>query len=73
MSKSVIVYGPQGCGKTKNASLLRRKFNLQNVIDGWDVNIKIPREGALVLTNTKPDEKKFKDFTVMSFEKAMSI
>lgn len=30
---SVIVYGPQGCGKTKNAEALRTLFKCDRVID----------------------------------------
>ena len=30
---SVIVYGPQGCGKSTHAELLREHFGMQRVVD----------------------------------------
>lgn len=32
-NKSVIVYGPQGCGKTLNANLMKEHFGLRVVSD----------------------------------------
>lgn len=34
---SVIVFGPQGCGKSLNAQQLMRHFNLQVVIEADDL------------------------------------
>jgi hypothetical protein len=31
----VIVYGPKGCGKTRNADRIRRHFGCRQVVDGW--------------------------------------
>jgi len=36
---SFILYGPQGCGKTTNASRIAKVFGLINVRDGWSGNI----------------------------------
>lgn len=33
MSKTVIVYGPQGCGKTLNAEKLRKYFGCTSVVE----------------------------------------
>lgn len=30
---SIIIYGPQGCGKTKNAEKLRRFFGMDEIVD----------------------------------------
>ena len=30
---SMIVHGPQGCGKTRNGELLRRHFKLSRIVD----------------------------------------
>ena len=55
MSKpTVIVYGPMGCGKTRNGQRLLRALGLNRLIDdGLDhePNRRIPPCGALVLTN----------------------
>lgn len=55
MSKpTVIVYGPQGCGKTRNAQRLLRGLGLRRLIDegaDFNPNLRIPVHGALVLTN----------------------
>lgn len=54
--ETVIVYGPQGCGKTRNADKMRRAFGLDTVIDDWqpgrEGQPKIPKTGALVLTHS---------------------
>lgn len=47
---AVIVYGPQGCGKTQNSAVIAAHFNCSRVIDGWAPGDSAP-EGALVLTN----------------------
>ncbi|WP_137860773.1 hypothetical protein [Variovorax sp. 3P27G3] len=51
--KSVIVHGPQGCGKSQHAEELRKGFKLDRVVDGWDGqhhdNI-----GVLYITNEVP-------------------
>jgi hypothetical protein len=38
MTQSLIVYGPQGCGKTRNAEALREGYGLDRVIEDWDPN-----------------------------------
>jgi hypothetical protein len=35
MNKSVIVYGPQGCGKTRNAERIRKHFGLERIVDDF--------------------------------------
>ena len=48
--ETVIVYGPQGCGKTSSADALKKRFGCHRVIDEWDGKTPLP-EGALALTN----------------------
>jgi hypothetical protein len=36
MNKSIIVYGPQGCGKTRWAERIAKHFGLATVVDDWD-------------------------------------
>lgn len=33
MEKAIVVFGPHGCGKTKNAEALRRKYGMTRVVD----------------------------------------
>ena len=47
---SMIIYGPQGCGKTQHAEALRRHFKLARIVDGDDC-----RPNAYSLLN-KPAE-----------------
>lgn len=53
---SVIIYGPQACGKTTNVEALAKYFNvdLVNVIDPWSPTDPLP-ENALALTNANVD------------------
>lgn len=53
VNKSVIVYGPQGCGKTRNAEALLKGFKLERLVDGWDGSHHT-HIGVLYLTNTVP-------------------
>lgn len=53
---TVIVYGPAGCGKTRNSAKLKELFGLNKVIDGWTGSTAIPRLGALVLTQLTREE-----------------
>ncbi|HHA2922774.1 TPA: hypothetical protein ACOFDN_001117 [Stenotrophomonas maltophilia] len=54
MNRSVVIYGPQRCGKTSNAQELRAHFGLHEVLDDWDGHTAYPLEDTLVLTNN-PD------------------
>jgi replication-associated recombination protein RarA len=56
MEKSIIVYGPQGSGKTTLAPEIMKHFGLKKLIDGAKPGGHIPKHGALVLTNVTPDE-----------------
>ncbi|UQA71928.1 ATP-binding protein [Stenotrophomonas maltophilia] len=51
MSRSVVIYGPQRCGKTTNAQELREHFGLREVLDDWDGHTAYPLHDTLVLTN----------------------
>lgn len=71
---SVIVYGPQGCGKTLNADALRRAFGLSVVYDGEippDIK-KIPRHGVLILTCDEASARAYDGrMQVINFNEAM--
>ena len=47
---SVVIYGPQGCGKTTNATALAAVYGKQRIVDDWTPGLALPRD-ALCLTN----------------------
>ncbi len=51
--RSLIVSGPQGCGKTTNAEKICSKYRLTRVVDNWSrENFKsFTSQGTLYLTN----------------------
>ncbi|QOJ24085.1 MAG: AAA family ATPase [Gammaproteobacteria bacterium] len=49
---SVIIYGPQGCGKTSNAKALAQHLGVGNIKDNWKPGDKLP-EDTLALTNVE--------------------
>lgn len=54
MKQSIIIHGPQGCGKTVNGQRLMHAFGLSSVCDaseGWTEPIPA---GTLVLCNELP-------------------
>ena len=56
MSATVIVYGPTGCGKTRNAARIAAKLGIptSKIIDDWgDLDDRV-RRGYLHLTNVRP-------------------
>lgn len=53
MNESVVVYGPQGCGKTLSAKVLQSIYGLDVVVDDWD-GAEAIGDGVLVLTNALP-------------------
>lgn len=50
MSTTVIVTGPQGCGKTRMSRAIAAHFGISKVVDGWDGESEPPRD-ALLLTS----------------------
>lgn len=52
MNSATVVYGPQGCGKTRSSAELMRRLGCNNVIDiGEVVDLSAVPAGTLVLTN----------------------
>lgn len=79
--KSVIVYGPQGCGKTRRGEELRKLFMLDRIVELDERPAERQRAdttGTLYLTNMTPEEMKEKkiitdeDRRVISFGEAMA-
>lgn len=46
----IIIYGPQGCGKTRNADKLAKHFGLSKIVDNYDGKGSIDQD-TLYLTN----------------------
>lgn len=81
----VIVYGPQGCGKTRNSKQLLAHFKCRKIVDDWDGASRLTN-GDLALTYCSPapeglasglrnhqfDKPKFgyPNATVLHFDKA---
>jgi MoxR-like ATPase len=47
---TILIHGPQGCGKTRNAQALAAHFGCSKVVDDWNGRDRVVA-GALVLTN----------------------
>lgn len=52
MSNTVVIHGPKGCGKTRNAQALAAHFGCSSVVDDWNGRDWID-DGSLVLTNVE--------------------
>lgn len=71
--KSWLVYGPEGCGKTKNAQAIADALGLTEIVDDWQPGDPAPITKALVLTNhLGPDHPSFYR-RVLSYDQAMSL
>ena len=51
MKASIVIHGPQGCGKTRNAEALRLHYGLNRIVEADErPQQMLPATGALVLT-----------------------
>lgn len=71
--RTVVVYGPEGCGKTVNAHAIADALGLADIRDGWVDGAPVPRFAALVLTSETPPFNIPQACTVLSFEEAMQL
>lgn len=71
MKHSLIICGPQGCGKTRNKEALRKFFGLKHVIDGWHPSQPAPKLDVLMLTLDDFHGLEKKGVRVMTFFEAM--
>lgn len=74
MNPSVVIYGPQGCGKSVNAQRLRRHFGLTRVVDDVDSaeGMRIP-DSTLVLVHATTPPISAGTHLVISFKHAMRL
>ena len=63
---SIIIFGPQGCGKTRNVAELAAHFGMTRVVEDWTPGDALP-DDALALTNFPGVEG------VIDFEEAMRL
>lgn len=69
--KSWLVYGPEGCGKTRNAQAIADALGLTEIVDGWLPGDPVPPRKALLLSTEAPDFPTHK--RVLTFDQAMSL
>jgi hypothetical protein len=74
-TKSVVVFGPQGCGKSRYAGAFREHFGLTEVVDDWSPGDDAPRTGALILTNADLTHQRARNDwrRVYSFNEALAL
>lgn len=85
---SIIVHGPQGCGKTINAPLLLKAFKLGRTLEEYDEGFPrdlyhawthqphrgaLERKRLLILTCEAPPAELANDPRVLSFDRAMFL
>ena len=67
---SIVIHGPQACGKTRNAVALAKHFGCSSIIDDWR-GAPLPAN-ALALTNVPPKSPEtMLGMRVLSFVDAM--
>jgi len=54
-STSVIIHGPQACGKTRNSAALMAHFGCTTLVDPWNGRSPLP-SNALALTHELPED-----------------
>lgn len=72
LSTCLVVFGPQGCGKTSNAELLRATFGKDRVYDEWTFHDpgRAPKPNSLILTIDRNEAPGF--INVISYQTAMA-
>lgn len=73
MTASVVIHGPQGCGKTINGHRLARHFGLKHVVDDCEQWNKPLATDTLFLTHEEPPPNVHRVLRVLSFAEAMRI
>ncbi|MFD2755697.1 hypothetical protein [Comamonas terrae] len=71
-NSSIVVYGPQGCGKATNTNRLLQHFGLDKVYDADCAPLtsaqQLPRHGTLILATEAPPRCPVR---CMSYDQAM--
>lgn len=72
--KSILVCGPEGCGKTRNAQAIAHSLGLTSVIDDWQRDDHLPKQDTLILTQlsvSAAQEMAGPTLDVISYNEAM--
>lgn len=70
--KSYLVYGPQGCGKTRNAPAIAKALGLNQIHDNWKPGDDRQLRDTLYLTNSTGPYAPF-DRRLLSYDEAMKL
>lgn len=69
---SIVVYGPKGCGKTRNALKIATAYGLRRIFDNYSGTFEdLPKTSSLILTNMDLANIKHPIITVVSFKDAL--
>lgn len=68
--KSYLVYGPQACGKTRNARAIAKALDLKNIHDDWLPGDPVLARDTLYLTNSDGPYNPF-ERRLLSYAEAM--
>ena len=68
--RTIVVFGPQGCGKTRNAEALAAHFGLRFIVDDWSPKHHCLVRGAVHLSHApyKGAEARSFDFDTIAFD-----
>lgn len=72
ISRSCIVHGPAGCGKSTNAQVIAKALGLSHIHDNWAAGAPVPPLDTLVLT-TADNPAWYFNGRVLSFDQAMQL
>lgn len=70
---SVLVYGPQGCGKTRSSLAIATAFGLRYIKDKWTLSDSVPLKNTLILTSENMERVANVFKNIMSYEEAMKV
>ena len=69
----VIIYGPQGCGKTRNKEALRKAVGCDEVVDDWEPGDPVERNTLYLTWHPRPSAPGAKRVRVMPFDAAIKL
>ncbi|PPE75444.1 hypothetical protein C3942_00685 [Solimonas fluminis] len=69
-TRSIIVFGPPGCGKTRDRKRIAKHYRLTRIRDNWDPTQVFTSVDTLHLTNAPPPGDG-RDRRVISYQDAM--
>lgn len=70
--RSVLVQGPEGCGKTRDSKAIAAALGLTDIRDDWNPELPIKSWNTLYLTNPDHTHKRFSGYTI-TYDQAMEL